>query len=266
LNPFDFVLISLLSLSANCVALCDSSSSSSLLLGYRVFCFLLLFICLDLLTILSTSTNSAIALLAVYIITRKGRRFLLLVSSGGMLLAMLLLSILFAVDYSTPSAISSDALTVWGTIMVLSAVGSFEFGLGPIPWLVSAEIFPASQRTSGMAICVAVNWTCSFLVGVAFPHMDQHMHGSVGIPFIVCLLLLTAFIYYRVHETGDKSLEAIQEEYTHLRANENTRNSALCHPPKQHNHQIPIADSSNDIVESQSHLYSKNVYGTATNM
>jgi SP family galactose:H+ symporter-like MFS transporter len=57
----------------------------------------------------------------------------------------------------------------WLSLLCLVAfVIAFGIGLGPIFWLLIAEIFPPEARAAGAGVATAVNWASSFLVGLAF--------------------------------------------------------------------------------------------------
>ena len=44
----------------------------------------------------------------------------------------------------------------------------FEIGLGPIPWLIVAEMFEGKYVASAMSLCSQVNWACNFIIGLVF--------------------------------------------------------------------------------------------------
>jgi hypothetical protein len=46
-------------------------------------------------------------------------------------------------------------------------------GLGPIPWLIVAEMFDAKYVATAMSMACIVNWACNFLVGLCFPFIQQ---------------------------------------------------------------------------------------------
>merc|ERR1719229_400558 len=50
-------------------------------------------------------------------------------------------------------------LALGGIVLFLLA---FSLGMGPIPWLILAELFPTEARGSASALATAINWSFSF--------------------------------------------------------------------------------------------------------
>ena len=90
----------------------------------------------------------------------------------------------------------------------------FQGCLGPLAWLLEAEIFPLRLRGLGMGIAVWVLWISNFLVGLVFPIMLSNfgLSGSF-IAFAVFSILGIIFMYKFCPETTGKSLEEIEEEF-----------------------------------------------------
>ena len=56
-----------------------------------------------------------------------------------------------------------------------SFVSFFEIGLGPIPWLIVAEMIHPKYVTLSMSVCSQLNWVCNFVVGFVFPAMNERL-------------------------------------------------------------------------------------------
>ena len=85
------------------------------------------------------AVNVALTLVSMWLIDRVGRRALLLWSLGGMAATLLILAGGFAFGTSGASA--------WITVLSVAAyVAFFAVGLGPVFWLLIAEIFPLAVR------------------------------------------------------------------------------------------------------------------------
>ena len=41
--------------------------------------------------------------------------------------------------------------------------------LGPIPWLITAELFRQAARPAAFMVACLLNWTCNFIIGISFP-------------------------------------------------------------------------------------------------
>ncbi len=53
--------------------------------------------------------------------------------------------------------------------MTVVYLAFFQGAIGPMVWLILAEIFPVRLRGIGMGFAVLFLWLCNFLVGLFFP-------------------------------------------------------------------------------------------------
>lgn len=155
--------------------------------------------------LVGTTLVGAVNVLATYValllMERTERRNLILVSSGGMLLATVLLTV------SLLGYISHAYVAI---VAVMLYVSFFELGLGPIPWLIVAEMFDAKYVATAMSLSCIVNWTCNFLVGILFPFMTAALGNWSFIPFALVLLATFLFTYVYLPETQGRSVAEIQ--------------------------------------------------------
>lgn len=101
----------------------------------------------------------------------------------------------------------------WMTLVgLLCFVTSFAIGLGPIPWLIVAELFDAKYVATAMSIACIVNWTCNFLVGLSFPFCQKYLGPYSFAPFCFILTCSVLFIYLYLPETHGKSVEEIYKQ------------------------------------------------------
>lgn len=88
---------------------------------------------------------------------------------------------------------------------VLAAILLFQFGYsfgsGPITWLLSNELFPVHYQQAGNSICVALNWTCAFLVVVSFEYLLINIGDLVLWFLISCMIIFIIIIYLFFQET-----------------------------------------------------------------
>ncbi len=96
--------------------------------------------------------------------------------------------------------------------LIVLYVVFFEVGLGSIPWLIGAEIFPEKIRSKAIAASSAINWCCNFIVGLCFPWFNRVLGDYCFVPFGVFLCGSFVIQYFTVPETQGKSLEQIQQE------------------------------------------------------
>lgn len=151
--------------------------------------------------------NVAMTVVAIRLIDGVGRRALLLTGLLGMAICLLLLGLGFAIG-------SSSAALGWMTALSLAAyVGFFAVGLGPVFWLLIAEIFPLHVRARGMAVATIANWGFNLLVTVTFLALIN-LIGRPGTFILYAVLTGVAYVFTRanVGETKGRSLEEIEAD------------------------------------------------------
>jgi SP family galactose:H+ symporter-like MFS transporter len=147
---------------------------------------------------------------AIQLLDRAGRRPLLLISLVGMIVALsgLVCAFYFQMSWIGPLAM----------FCLMTYVSFFSLGLGPVPWLMNAEIFPLSVRGKAMSIAVASNWLFNFLIAQTFLSLVKFM-GSAGVFLLFAIFSILALIFVRrfVPETKGKSLEEIELQFAKSR-------------------------------------------------
>jgi hypothetical protein len=89
-------------------------------------------------------------------------------------------------------------------------VAAFAMSLGPIFWLLNAEIYPLKVRSKAAAAGTMANWTFNFIVALTFlPLID--LLGRSGAFWLYAGVCLATFVFCRVlvPETKGKPLEEI---------------------------------------------------------
>ncbi|CAG9859239.1 unnamed protein product [Phyllotreta striolata] len=147
--------------------------------------------------------NVMMTVVSLFLVERAGRKTLLLVGFGGMAVDTLLLTIgmLFAHTGSTAG--------IFCVIFVLIFVVMFAIGPGSIPWFLVSELFNQSARPTATSLAVCINWTANFIVGLAFLPLKDSIGSYVFLIFFVLQVVFFVFIYKKVPETKNKTLEEI---------------------------------------------------------
>ena len=84
--------------------------------------------------------------------------------------------------------------------------------MGPVVWLLPAELFPMSHRAVATAAVTAVNWLANFAVAQAFPIVSSALGPLSFLPFGAVLLAAMWFAHAHVPETRGKTLDQILVE------------------------------------------------------
>ena len=149
--------------------------------------------------------NVAATLVALWLIDRVGRRPLLIVGEAGMALSLVALGFGFFWH-------GAHGATGWITAASLMAyVGFFAVGLGPVFWLIIAEIYPQRIRGLAMSLATLVNWGTNLLVALTFLSLID-LIGAATTFWLYAALTAAAllFTWALVPETKGKTLEEIE--------------------------------------------------------
>ncbi|WP_306054311.1 sugar porter family MFS transporter [Natronococcus wangiae] len=151
--------------------------------------------------------NVVMTVVAVLLIDRTGRRPLLLTGLGGM---TVMLAVLGAVFY-LPGLSGGLGWLATGSLMLY--VAFFAIGLGPVFWLLIAEIYPMEVRGTAMGTVTVLNWAANLLVSLTFLRLVE-VFGQSGTFWLYGALTLLAlvFCYQLVPETKGRSLEEIEAD------------------------------------------------------
>jgi len=150
--------------------------------------------------------NFLFTLVAVAFIDRTGRRPLLLIGLSVQVIA------LGAVGEMFHTGVSGAPLLAG----VLVFIAAFATALGPIPWIVSSEIFPAKIRGRAMSIATFVIWTSCYVVAQTFPLLnDSAAVGPAKTFWVYAAFSLAGFIFVwaKLPETKGRSLEEIETSW-----------------------------------------------------
>ena len=157
-----------------------------------------------LIAVLMNIGNVAITILSAWLMDRAGRRSLLLYSALGMAGAIVLLS--FALTHPGQSWTAPMAMC-----SICAFVCAFGIGMGPVPWLLPAELFPADKVASGSALAASCNWLANFVCGLIFLPLASALGGLCFLPFVAVLLPFAVFVA-TIPETRGKSVQQILTE------------------------------------------------------
>ncbi len=107
------------------------------------------------------------------------------------------------------AAVSLGQVTAVSLIIYVAA---FALGLGPIFWLLIAEIYPLSVRGLAMSLATVTNWAANFLIAATFLSLVDLIGGESGVFLLYAVVALLAwlFVFKLVPETKGLSLEQIE--------------------------------------------------------
>ncbi|WCK52332.1 sugar porter family MFS transporter [Aneurinibacillus sp. Ricciae_BoGa-3] len=149
--------------------------------------------------------NLIFTIVSLWLIDKLGRKFLLLAGTAMMTISLLVIG--YAFHAGTAGS--------WVLIFILLYVASFAVSMGPIVWLVIAEIFPNRVRGTASSIASVALWLADYVVSQTFPVLLN----SVGVALTFWIFgILSAFAFFftlkAVPETKGKSLEEIEHMWS----------------------------------------------------
>ena len=156
-------------------------------------------------------------LIAIAMVDRWGRRPLMILGTTGMGISLIGMGLMAQLSHD-PTAASHMMLG-----LIILYIACFGLSVGPVVWVILAEIFPTAVRGRAMGLATFCLWVADYLVTQTFPIMDAPgswfvTHFSHAFPFYVYAIfcvVLVAVIVWLVPETKGKSLEEIERSWLH---------------------------------------------------
>jgi len=159
-------------------------------------------------TIIVGIINLSFTVLAIMTVDKFGRKPLLI--TGALVMAVSMLGLGTSFSQGLPGSLK--------LVFMLTYTAGFAMSWGPVCWVMLAEIFPNSVRSSVMSIAVAAQWVSNFLISWTFPIMDKNdtlvsafNHGFSYWVYGGLAILAALFVWKRLPETKGKTLEDMEK-------------------------------------------------------
>lgn len=162
--------------------------------------------------LIANIANGLISVIAVvfgiWLVGKVNRRPMLIIGLSGTTTALLLIAI-FSMVLDGSAALPYIVLSL--TVLFLAFM---QGCVGPVTWLVIAEIFPQRLRGLGSGISIFFLWIVNFIIGFAFPILLSSVGLSTTFFIFVALGLLgISFVYKFMPETNGRTLEELEEHF-----------------------------------------------------
>ncbi|MCF8566544.1 sugar porter family MFS transporter [Alicyclobacillus tolerans] len=156
-------------------------------------------------TIIVGVVNLVFTIISLWLIDKVGRKALLLVGTAVMAIS------LFVVGYQFRAVHPNSGLIL---TFILIFVAAFAVSLGPVVWLIMAEIFPTRIRGRATAIASVALWAADYLVSQTFPILLTGA-GPASTFWVFGIMSVIAFFFTMlvVPETRGSSLEEIERRW-----------------------------------------------------
>lgn len=154
-------------------------------------------------TVLVGVINFLFTIVAIKYVDKWGRKTLLLIGAAGMTICLAVLGAAFYFDMAKGYLV---------LVAILAYISFFAISLGPLTFVVVAEIFPTYVRGKAMSAAIFFLWVAVYAVSQSFPMLLK----SIGSAFTFWLYMIMSviafvFVWYRVPETKGKTLEEIEQ-------------------------------------------------------
>ncbi len=146
--------------------------------------------------------NLIFTFVAISLIDRIGRKPLLIGGVTGMMISLTAIATAFYFKKYEGYLI---------LFLILMYIASFSASLGPVTWVLVAEIFPNKLRSKAMSVSIVSLWVADFLLILIFPVILNRLGGAAAFLIfdLMCIILLI-FAVFKVPETKGKSLEELE--------------------------------------------------------
>eukprot|EP01135_Chromosphaera_perkinsii_P003267 Nk52_evm42s239 gene=Nk52_evmTU42s239 len=169
---------------------------------------------------LSASTTSVLVgvvnflatVVALPLVEKLGRRSLLLFSCSTSALFLYILTIALNIaDGVGDDTTTASVMNGFAVASILCFVGCFAVGMGPIPFVLLAEIFPVAFVATAASLALAVNLGLMFILSIAFLPLANSIGGArwVFLPFAILSTFFSCIIFKWVPETKGATLQEI---------------------------------------------------------
>jgi sugar porter (SP) family MFS transporter len=159
-------------------------------------------------TLLVAVVNVLATIIALVFVDRVGRKPLLYWGVGGMTLSLFLLAYAFHNQAQLGSSLGMIA-----TACLMVYITCFAFSMGPIAWIIVAEVFPLRLRGRGVAAATLGSGTSNFVVSLTFLSLIKAAGNTATFCIYGAFCILTLFfVRFVMPETKGRELESISAE------------------------------------------------------
>ena len=147
--------------------------------------------------------NLLFTFIAIALVDKAGRRALLLAGLAAQVMALGVAGWMF----------HTGAGGLGLLIAIVAFIAAFAAALGPVPWILCSEIFPAKIRGRAMSIATFTIWASCYIVAQTFPMLNDSPRIGPAVTFWIyaaCSALGLVFVLAMVPETKGRSLEEIE--------------------------------------------------------
>lgn len=147
--------------------------------------------------------NLIFTMLGVFLIDKKGRRFLMYVGSFGYIVSLSAVAYAFFTE-----SFGGFMVPFWLFVFI----AAHAIGQGAVIWVFISEIFPNEVRAAGQSLGSSTHWILAALIASVFPSLANTFGGGPIFAFFAAMMVLQLlFVWRMMPETKGASLEELEQ-------------------------------------------------------
>lgn len=155
-------------------------------------------------TVIVGAVNFGFTFVAIVLVDKAGRKPLLIAGTAVQVITLGLVGVLFHAGRNDLSVLFS----------ILGFTAAFAVAMGPIPWIVNAEIFPTKLRGRAMSVAIFCLWAADWMVTQTFPMLREGIGPAATFGVYAAFSFLSLlFVIVFVPETRGRTLEEIEASW-----------------------------------------------------
>jgi MFS transporter, SP family, arabinose:H+ symporter len=148
--------------------------------------------------------NFIATFIAVGLVDKAGRKPLLLIGNAIQVVALVMVGFIYSHNPHSPALLG----------FVILYIAAFAMAMGPLPWIVCSEIFPAKLRGRAMSVATFCIWSGCLIVAQTFPTLlkligPAHTFWIYG----ACSAATFLLVLWLLPETKGRTLEEIERHF-----------------------------------------------------
>lgn len=151
--------------------------------------------------------NVVCTIAVVPLIEKLGRKPLLVYPMVIMVIDFIVLTVFLVLQKSN---IIYSYLSIACIILFICC---FAVGLGPVPFIYATEVFPQDARGAALAACMTLNWISNLILSLSFEYLVKFLENYVFLVFTVIVGSSVIFLFKKLPETKNKSIEEIMAHF-----------------------------------------------------
>lgn len=154
-------------------------------------------------------TGACGSVIAMFIIDKVGRRYIMLRSLPLIIVCCLLVGLSFYLTLYCDDPSSIKAGNYLAMIGMLVYMLSYQIGWGSTPWVINSEIYPLHLIEVATSLSTSTNWISNFIMSTYFLQLLELNNLGHVLAFGLLAIFSTLaffFVYYLVPETKGRTI------------------------------------------------------------